>query len=387
MKKSNHFMALTTFRSFSAIILLFAASCSKVNQDKDLVKSPSLFENSKAINSRQGFVYTESNDAGQNSILTYFQSSNGKLNFLSTTASGGNGSGTALGSQGALALDDAHHWLFAVNAGSNSISSFSIGDNGSLTLSHTVSSNGTLPVSLTVHDNLLYVVNSTSANISGFTIGAGGTLTWITGSTQPLSAVTAAPAQIGFKPGGQYLVVTEKMTNKITTFPVNTSGVAGAGSSITSANATPFGFDFSGSNYAIVTEAAGGALNASTVSSYSAGANTALVSGPVNANQTAACWAVVTSDGKYAYVTNTGSNTISSFSISSSGNVQVLSKVAATTGGAPIDITFSGNEFYLYTINGTSHSISEFKKGGNTSLKSIGQVTGLPANAVGLVAF
>ena len=294
-------MALTALSSFSAIILLFAASCNKMNQDKDL-EYPLLSENSKKINSRQGFVYTESNDASQNTILSYFQNSNGTLSFLGTTASGGNGSGAGLGSQGALALHNSHHWLFAVNAGSNSISSFSIGDDGSLTLAHTVSSNGTLPISLTVHGNLLYVVNSTSANISGFTIGAGGTLTWIDGSTQPLSAATAAPAQISFRPGGQYLVVAEKMTNKITTFPVNASGVAGAGSSITSANATPFGFDFSG-NYAIVTEAAGGAPNASTVSSYWTGASTALVSGPVNANQTAACWAVVTSDGKYAYVT------------------------------------------------------------------------------------
>ena len=69
------------------------------------------------------------------------------------------------------------------------------------------------------------------------------------------------------------------MTNKIPRFPVNGSGVAGAGSSITSANMTPIGFDFSG--YAIVSEAAGGAANASTVSSYNSGAN--LTSGPIHA--------------------------------------------------------------------------------------------------------
>jgi 6-phosphogluconolactonase len=107
-------------------------------------------ENSKPVNSNQGFVYTESNDAGQNTILTYVQNSNGKLSFLRSTASGGRGSGAALGSQGALAFDGVQvHWLFAVNAGSNSISSFSVDDNGGLTLADTVSSNGILPVSLT----------------------------------------------------------------------------------------------------------------------------------------------------------------------------------------------------------------------------------------------
>ena len=382
MKKCKHFISALASFLFVATILFFT-SCKKENQGDRLMESQSL---AKKINPRQGFVYTESNDASQNSILSYFQNSNGTLEFSGTTASGGKGSGASLGSQGALAIDDSHHWLFAVNAGSNSVSSFSIDENGGLTLAHTVSSNGTLPVSVTVHGNFLYVVNSTSANISGFTIGGDGTLTLIAGSSQPLSAATAAPAQISFKPGGQYLVVTEKMTNKITTFPVNGSGVAGVGSSITSANATPFGFDFSGS-YAIVTEAAGGAPNASTVSSYWIGGASSVVSGPVQADQTAACWVDVTADGKYAYVTNTGSNTISSFSINNDGTVQILGEVAATTGGAPLDITLSGNEFYLYNINGTSHSISEFKKGNNTSLKSIGEVAGLPAVAAGLVAF
>ena len=321
---------------------------------------------------------------------------NGKLSFLSSTPSDGNGSGAELGSQGALALDDVQpHWLFAVNAGSNSISSFSISDNGSLTLAHTVSSNGTLPVSLTFRNNFLYIVNSGSANISGFTFGAGGTLTLIPGSSQPLSAANATPAQISFKPGRQFLfnkelVVTEKTTNKITTFPL-TSGVAQAGSSVTSANTTPFGFDFTvvdeATGFMILTEAAATIPNGSTVSSYSITAPPTLISGPVHADQTAACWIVISRDGRFVFVTNTGSNTISSFSISNTGNLQIVSKVAATTGGAPADITFSDNESYLYNINGGSHTISEFKKGNNNTLQSIGEVTGLPVNAAGLVAF
>ncbi len=354
-------------------------------------------ENSKTVNFNRGFIYTESNDAGQNSILTYVQNSNGNLSFLSSTASGGNGSGAALGSQGAIAFDSVQpQLLFAVNAGSNSISSFSINDNGSLTLAHTVSSNGTLPVSLTIRNGLLYVVNSTSANISGFTIGTGGTLTLIPGSSQPLSATNAAPAQISFKPGRQFLfdkelVVTEKATNKITTFPLTSDGVAEAGSSVTSANSTPFGFGFRVvdelTGFMIVTEAAATVPNGSSVSSYSITAPPTLISGPVQAGQSEACWLVVSRDGRFAFVTNTGSNTISSFSIGDSGNLQILRNVAATTGDAPADITFSSNESYLYNINGVSHTISEFKKGKRNTLQSIGEVTDLPANAAGLVAF
>jgi 6-phosphogluconolactonase len=361
-------------------LFIIFLSCTKENNTQGTFNAVS----HKSVKPRHGFVYTESNDAGTNNILSFLENANGTLILINSTASGGNGSGAALASEGALALSDNHHWLFAVNAGSNSISSFVIDDDGSLTLANTVSSNGSLPVSLTVHGNVLYVVNSTTANISGFTIGNGASLTLLNGSNQLLSGITAAPAEIKFTADGNFLVVTEKMTNKITTFPVNSLGIAAAGSSITSANTEPFGFDFS-NNYAIVTEAAEGAANASTVSSYLIGANTNLTDGPVGADQTAACWAVATKNGQYVFVANTGSNTLSSFSLSM-GNITVVNNVAANTGLAPADVTLSNNEFYLYNINGMSHSISEFKKGTNASLHSIGEVPGLPPNAAGLVA-
>jgi 6-phosphogluconolactonase len=246
--------------------------------------------------------------------------------------------------------------------------------------------------------NFLYVVNSASANISGFTFGAGGTLTPIPGSSQSLSAANAQPAQIGFKPGRRFLfdkelVVKEKATNRITTFPLTSGGVAQAGSSVTSANTTPFGFDFSlfelTVGFMIVAEAAADVPNGSTVSSYSITPRKtiSLISGPVPAGQSEACWVVVSRDSRFAFVTNTGSNTISSFSISTGGILQVIGAVAATTGDAPADIAFSHNESYLYNINSVSHTISEFRRGNNNTLQSIGQVTGLPANAAGLVAF
>ena len=81
-----------------------------------------------------------------------------------------------LGSEGAIAINKDHTLLFAVNAGSNSVSSFKIKNDGSLELKYTVSSGGTLPISVCVHDNLLYVVNSTTANIRGFALGSNGSL-------------------------------------------------------------------------------------------------------------------------------------------------------------------------------------------------------------------
>ncbi|MEP7171085.1 MAG: beta-propeller fold lactonase family protein [Bacteroidota bacterium] len=140
-----------------------------------------------------GFVYTESNDAAQNSILSYKQHADGHLSLESTTNSGGAGNGAGLGSQGAVIIDGQHQWLFAVNAGDNSVSSFEMHNNGSLTLAHTAPSGGTTPISLTAYHNLLYVVNSGSDNIKGFQIGAGGSFTDIAGSVQSLSATGSGP--------------------------------------------------------------------------------------------------------------------------------------------------------------------------------------------------
>jgi len=367
---------------FIALILL--ASCSKTTSEITNSNNEEVVTASGSNNpgSRQGYVYTESNDAGTNKILFYKQNSNGTLESSGETASGGNGLGAVLGSQSALQISDDGKWLFAVNAGSNSISSFSLGTDGKPVLVSTVSSNGSLPVSITVYGNYLYVVNSTTANISGFTIEANGSLTLLSGSTQSLSASNAKPAQISFNPNGQLLIVTERATNKITTFPVN-NGIAGAAVSISSHSATPSGFGFAGNNL-IVSNGGNGELYASTVSSYSG--TMSLVSGPVQTNQTDASWVQVTKDGKYAYVANSGINSISLLKIASDGTLTLVDGQTAFADAGPTDISLSKNEFYLYALNHLGQSISFFKKGSNSSLQNMGKIKGLPAYAAGLVA-
>src|SRR4029077_626960 len=103
----------------------------------------------------------------------------------------GLGTGSGLGSQGALVLSENGRWLFAVNAGSDDISVFSV-DREELTLASRVSSGGTRPISMTVYRDLLYVLNAGgSGNITGFNIGRHGALTPISNSTRPLSGGAA----------------------------------------------------------------------------------------------------------------------------------------------------------------------------------------------------
>ena len=208
MKKVN-----LTITVIAGLVFL---SCNKEMKDESSsTLSQSRSRSTSGMGPGEGVVFTMSNSTAQNSILAYQQSSNGTLSFIGETASGGTGSGSSLSSQGALVHNFPETWLFAVNAGSNSISSFHILSDGSLALLSTVSSGGIMPVSLAIHNDWLYVVNAGSSTISGFNVNFDGTLTPIANSTQPLSGANAAPGQISFTPGGKALLVTEKATKKI----------------------------------------------------------------------------------------------------------------------------------------------------------------------------
>src|SRR5437773_12480857 len=119
-------------------------------------------------------VYTLTNQVAGNAVAVFNRAADGTLSAAGTIATGGTGTGGGLGSQGAVALSDDGRRLFAVNAGSNDVSVFSVGPAG-LSLASRTASGGTLPISLTVHGNVLYVLNAGGdGNLSGFTVGTTG---------------------------------------------------------------------------------------------------------------------------------------------------------------------------------------------------------------------
>ena len=272
--------------------------------------------------------------------------------------------------------------LFAVNAGSNSISEFSVKRDG-LELQTTFSAKGVLPTSVTVNKNLLYVLDAGSATITGFKVDGNGRVEAISGSTQPLLGTN--PAQVAFSPDGSELVVTEKGTGTIDTFAVGNDGRAQAGVSSPSAGATPFGFAFDGLGRAFVSEAAG---SASSYTVDASGAHT--ITSAAATHQGAPCWLVVTPDGRYAYTANAGSATISGFSIAADGSIGLLDpagvSAALGSGAHPLDEAVSADGRYLYVLVDGRHTIAGFRIAADGSLSSIGEVGTLPAGTVGLVS-
>jgi 6-phosphogluconolactonase len=331
-------------------------------------------------------VYTSTNSATANAIQAFDRAPDGSLAPAGSFPTGGTGTGEGLGSQGAVVLDDRGERLFAVSAGSDSISSFEAGQRG-LRLRDIEPSSGDRPISLTVHGALLYVLNAGSDQISGFRIRGGGDLEPLAESTRNLSGVGSDPAQVEFSPRGDLLVVTEKATNRIDTFRIGGDGRPGQVNSQPSAGETPFGFAFDKRDNLIVSEAFGGAPNASALSSYDVAADGGLapISPVVLTGQTAACWVVVTQNGRFAYTTNTDSASISSYTVDRDGSIALLESIAANTGAGttPTDMALDDSG-HLFVLNPGAGTVAAYRVRGDGSLAPVDVAGGLPAASTGL---
>jgi 6-phosphogluconolactonase (cycloisomerase 2 family) len=338
-----------------------------------------------------GAVFTQTNATSGNSVLIYRRSADGSLSAAGSVATGGTGTGAGLGSQGAVTLSDDGDWLLVVNAGSNEVSSFSVGDGGALTLRGRASSGGVMPISVTVHDDLVYVLNAGgTGNISGLRLALDGSLSPIASSTRGLSTASAGPAEVRFDPTGAWLVVTEKNTNKIDTWHVGANGLATGRVVNASSGITPFGFTFTSQGVLAVSEAFGGAVDASATSTYTINPDGTLnvISASVPTTETSACWAVATNNGRFVFVTNATSGSVSGYSIHQ-GQAELLKAdgKSAVTGAAPTDEAISQNSQFLYTLNGGSHTISSFGVSQATGeLSTAGVPAAVPAGVVGIAA-
>ena len=350
---------------------------------------PASFQRSAELESDNAprAVYTLTNQAGGNAVAVFARAADGTLTAAGSFSTGGTGTGAGLGSQGAVALSRDGRLVFAVNAGSNDVSVLRVGAAGLSLLSRTPSG-GTLPISVTTYDNVVYVLNAGGAgNISGFTLGADGSLAPIAGSTRALSGAAVGPAQLSFSPDGRQLVVSEKGTSLLDVYQVDPNGVAGERESFASAGGTPFGFAFGLRKELFVSEAA--APGSASAYTLNGSGKLRLVSGVVLTHQGAPCWAVVTADGRLGYTGN-GSGSVSGFNIAPNGSARLFGDNGATAviRGGINDIALSANSRYLYAL-GTSgaQAIYAFRIQDDGSLTALGPVGGLPAGTRGLAAF
>jgi len=290
------------------------------------------------------------------------------LNTIHVTSyqTGGKGTGAPkedpLSSQGAVILSPDEHFLFVVNAGSNSISSFRITSSGALVLADVKPSGGIQPISLAAHHGVLYAANagngsSIASNIMGFQVDANGILTEIAGYSKQLSSTQAKPACIVTNYSGEIIVVTELDTNLLSTFIVQTDGSLYGPIISNSSGSGPFGAVFLTNEILLVAEA-----GTNAISSYRVNLDGTLsvISPSVLNYQKATCWISLSENRRYAYTSNAGSNTISAYEVDCFGHMSVSNISYSTNNGmgSPIDSSVCADD--LYVLNGNEGSISVF---------------------------
>jgi len=324
-------------------------------------------------------VFVQTNDPAGNAVVAYDRSSDGSLSEAGTYETGGLGGALdeavvdRLASQGALTLDPEAGLLYAVNAGSDTVTVFALrGDR--LQRRQVVPSGGDFPVSVAVHGRVVYVLNAREGgSVQGY-IRFGTKLHPIRFWHRDLGLDTEAgpefvttPGQVGFSAdGGKLLVTTKANGHAVDVFDLNRfGGIRGAAVVNELPETVPFAFDFDPDGHLVLAEAAG------NVVTFDVNANGTL--SPLDEAVTggaATCWIV--GIGPRFYASNTGSDTLSGYDVDGGGLLSALGDTA--TGPAPIDAAASADGQFLYVQTGAEGGVDEFRVNGDGSLTQIGSI-------------
>jgi 6-phosphogluconolactonase (cycloisomerase 2 family) len=325
-------------------------------------------------------VFVQTDNLTANTIVAYSRGADGSLTQQGSYATGGRGGQLGgsvvdhLGSQGSLTYDGAHSLLYAVNAGSNTVTVFAVhGDR--LIRRQVVSSGGSFPVSVAVHGDLVYVLNALDGgSVQGF-VNVNGSLPKVESWHRSLGLdpdatpqFTHTPGQIGFTPDGSKLVVTTKAgSNSIDVFPVGPRGAISAEPVVTAApDAVPYGFAFDAAGRLVVTEAGPNA-----VATYTVGGNASLTKvSEVATGQVATCWVV--RDGAHFYAADAGSDTLTGLQ-DTDGNLNGLGDTS--TAGGPVDEAVTSDGQFLYVQTGATGEVDGFHVNADGSLTKAAAVT------------
>ena len=348
----------------------------------------------------QGAVYVQTNALDGNEVAAFGRNLNGTLFHIGDYATGGLGSTEFDGGEGLDPLISAdslitvqdEQFLVTVNAGSDTVTSFRIESDFSLTKISTIASGGVGPNSLAYSNGLLFVSNidrdgfalgdpntprgepNDEGNITGFFMNELGILSPLADSTIDLDN---RPADLGFSADGTRLIVTSitagsaalpgpGAANSVAVYEVNADGSVGAmtGSATGTVVGNPTGrnlasaIDFdttviNGREFVVVTEArefnaAGGppalpALQAGSVSVYELLTDGSLVETEADfsignpagspfdpSNQLTTCWIDFAPDGQTFFASNAINASVSSLFVTENGELNLLEAAAAT---------------------------------------------------------
>lgn len=341
-----------------------------------------------------GHVYVNDNTAGTNTVAGFARHTDGTLTPLpgSPFAVGGAGTGTVTGSQGSIQESSDGRYLLVADAGSNQISVLRLHHDGNLqpVEGSPFSSGGNTPISIAVHDRLVYVANSGNggSNYTGFRLSGGGHLRPLDDSTYWLPD-GSGPGDILFSPDGTRLAATRVNTSLIDSFAVERDGelTPASGSPYAAQGQGPFGSEFrpTAADQLFISNAHDGKNNG-TISAYDVahdGALHSVAGSPFHDNQTAPCWVEISHDGKFLFTVNTAVPSISRFSIAHDGSLTLLGATPFNGGSGlrPFDLRLDPSGRYLYVTDAGTAQVSAFAVDGGNLTELASSPFALPAGA------
>lgn len=361
---------LRTVRGLSVAVLSVAACTPMLHADN-------------RVNARSA-VFVMTNDADKNAVLAYRRLADGSLSLAQRVATGGRGSGGTtdpLQSQGALTLSQDRSLLFAINAGSGTVSSFHL-LNGLPVLVDQTPAGGAFPVAVAEHNHIVYVLNAGgNGALTGFHADVFGRLHQISQPTVNLTAANDGASAVSISPDGSTLVVVEKVPNNIDTFPIHADGTLGPITVNHSVTPGVFATVFAPSGTLIVSE--NQPAGVSTVSSYriNAGGTITAISQSLPSQGDGNCWNAVTPNGQFVYFDNSATSSIAGFSVGANGALKPIAGtilIAEPDGATNLDMSVSGDGAYLYNLNSGLGTLGIYGINSDGTLKDLGEVEGLP---------
>src|ERR1700678_3278347 len=367
---------LKAVRSLLTITLSVAALTSTMHAANDFTGSGST-------------VFVMTNDSLKNEVLAYQRQRDGSFALRGSFATGGRGSGGTtdpLQSQGSLTLSGNHNLLFAINAGSGTISSFHL-RGGLPILVDQETTGGAFPVAVAEHNGTVYVLNAGgNGAIVAFRADGLGHLSQIPNATATLTATNSGGSSISVSPNGKTLVVIEKTPNNIDTFPIHPDGTLG--SVVVNHSVTPgvFSTSFTPNGQLIVSEDQPDGTDVSSISSYTINANGTItaISQSLHTLGDGNCWNAITPNGAFVYADNSATSTVAGFSVGSNGTLTPIAGTILSTdpeGTTNLDMTVSGDGKFLYTLDSGTGSVSVYSINSDGTLNRLGDIEGLPKTA------
>ena len=339
-------------------------------------------------------VFVQGNELDGNTIHAFARGDDGSLKPAGTYGTGGKGGDQvdaptdSLASQGSLVYDDASGRLLAVNAGSNTVTSFRV-EGQRLDDRQVVASGGEFPASIAVHGKVAYVMNAGGeGSVQGFRITGEG-LKPLKGSHRSLGLdneeiprFDTSPGEVEFTPDGRNLVVTTKGNNTVEVFPMKRDGLPAAAEPVVndSAGGVPFAISFDRSGKRMLVAEA----EKSTVTTYQVRRDGKLkvLQEPLANGQETLCW--LERAGNYFFGGNTGNSTVTGYRMDKHGALSLTNSVgiatppSATSQGV-IDLAVTEDEKFVYVQNAVSGTVDGFRVEADGALTKVTTAEGLPA--------